>query len=42
MDLICKNCDQLLDKSDTLIYNNRTGHEERSKLTSTAFTNLEK
>ena len=41
-DLICKNCDQLLDKSDTLIYNNRTSHEERSKLTSTAFTNLEK
>ena len=41
-DLICKDCDQLLDKVDILIYNNRMDISERIKYTSTGLNNIEK
>jgi len=37
---ICKDCDQLKDKSEVVIYNNRIDKEDRSKFTSTAVTDL--
>jgi hypothetical protein len=38
---ICKNCDQLKDKSDIVIYNNRvTDKQKRSNQTSTILANL--
>ena len=35
-DLICNGCDQLLDKSEVVIYNNRVDKELRTQFTSTA------
>ena len=41
MEIICKNCDQLKDKSDIVIYNNRvTNVDERPNYTSTILANL--
>jgi MoaA/NifB/PqqE/SkfB family radical SAM enzyme len=39
-DLICNGCDQLLDKSNIIIYNNRDKKEERTKFTSTGLSNI--
>jgi len=40
-DLLCKNCDQLLDNSNIVIYNNRIDKHERMKYTSTNLNKLE-
>jgi len=39
-DFICRNCDQLKDKSDIVIYNNRIEPDKRINYTSTAVANL--
>ena len=39
-DFICNNCDQLKDKSDIVIFNNRIDRDSRANYTSTAVNDL--